>query len=59
VQRLTQLQGGRENLCDDPLFPGYTLDGGFAIAKIAGARFAFPPARLGATLSSPHCSAPA
>jgi propanol-preferring alcohol dehydrogenase len=34
--------GGRENLCDDPLFTGYTRDGGFATAVIADARFAFP-----------------
>ncbi|MDB5482560.1 MAG: zinc-binding alcohol dehydrogenase family protein [Caulobacteraceae bacterium] len=34
--------GGRENLCDDPLFTGYTRDGGFATAAVADARFAFP-----------------
>jgi alcohol dehydrogenase, propanol-preferring len=34
--------GGRENLCDRPLFTGYTRDGGFATAAIADARFAFP-----------------
>ena len=32
---------GRENLCDRPLFTGYTRDGGFASAAIADARFAF------------------
>ena len=32
----------RENLCDDPLFMGYTRDGGFATAVVADARFAFP-----------------
>jgi propanol-preferring alcohol dehydrogenase len=32
----------RENLCDRPLFTGYTCDGGFATATIADARFAFP-----------------
>lgn len=31
----------RENLCDRPLFTGYTRDGGFATATIADARFAF------------------
>ena len=31
-----------ENLCDAPLFTGYTRDGGFATATIADARFAFP-----------------
>jgi propanol-preferring alcohol dehydrogenase len=33
---------GRENLCDHPLFNGYTRDGGFATETIADARFAFP-----------------
>ena len=33
--------GGQENLCDCPLFTGYTRDGGFATATIADARFAF------------------
>jgi propanol-preferring alcohol dehydrogenase len=32
----------RENLCDSPLFTGYTRDGGFATATIADARYAFP-----------------
>jgi propanol-preferring alcohol dehydrogenase len=35
-------RSGRENLCDHPLFTGYTRDGGFATATIADARFAFP-----------------
>jgi propanol-preferring alcohol dehydrogenase len=30
-----------ENLCDRPLFTGYTRDGGFATAVIADARFTF------------------
>jgi propanol-preferring alcohol dehydrogenase len=38
----------RENLCDHPLFTGYTRNGGFATATIADARFAFP---LGETAS--------
>ncbi|HEY3731429.1 MAG TPA: zinc-dependent alcohol dehydrogenase family protein [Steroidobacteraceae bacterium] len=33
---------GRENLCDRPLFTGYTRDGGYATAVIADARYAFP-----------------
>ncbi len=33
---------GRENLCDRPIFTGYTRDGGFATAAIADARYAFP-----------------
>jgi len=34
--------GGQENLCDRPLFTGYTRDGGFATAVVADARYAFP-----------------
>ncbi len=37
----------RENLCDHPLFTGYTRDGGFATAVIADARFAFPLGETG------------
>ena len=37
----------RENLCDAPLFTGYTRDGGFATATIADARFAFPLGETG------------
>ncbi len=33
---------GRENLCDRALFTGYQIDGGFAEAAVAEARFAFP-----------------
>lgn len=33
---------GMENLCDRPLFTGYTRDGGFATHVIADARYAFP-----------------
>ena len=32
----------RENLCDHPIFTGYTRNGGFATATVADARFAFP-----------------
>ncbi|HMK84427.1 MAG TPA: zinc-dependent alcohol dehydrogenase family protein [Steroidobacteraceae bacterium] len=32
----------RENLCDRPLFTGYTRDGGYATAATVDARFAFP-----------------
>jgi alcohol dehydrogenase, propanol-preferring len=39
--------GGRENLCDDPLFTGYTGDGGYATATIANARYAFPRGETG------------
>jgi propanol-preferring alcohol dehydrogenase len=32
----------RENLCDDPLFTGFTRDGGFATHAVADARYSFP-----------------
>ncbi len=32
---------GRENLCDHPLFTGYTRDGGYATQVVADARFIF------------------
>jgi propanol-preferring alcohol dehydrogenase len=44
-------KAGRENLCDDPLFTGYTRDGGFATATIADARFAFPLGETGSDVS--------
>ncbi len=37
----------RENLCDTPLFTGYTRDGGFATSVVADARFAFPLGEAG------------
>ena len=33
---------GAENLCDAPVFTGYTRDGGFATHTVADARFCFP-----------------
>jgi len=42
---------GRENLCDHPLFTGYTRDGGFATSAIADARFAFPLGETGADVA--------
>jgi propanol-preferring alcohol dehydrogenase len=41
----------RENLCDHPLFTGFTRDGGFATAAIADARFAFPLGEAGSDIS--------
>ena len=41
----------QENLCDAPIFTGYTRDGGFATATIADARFAFPLGAAGSDLS--------
>ena len=32
---------GSENLCDHPLFTGYTRDGGYATATVADARYVF------------------
>jgi alcohol dehydrogenase, propanol-preferring len=34
-------RAGRENLCDTPVFTGYTRDGGYATHTLANARFAF------------------
>lgn len=33
---------GMENLCDHPLFTGYTIDGGFAEYTVADQRYCFP-----------------
>jgi len=33
---------GRENLCDNPVFTGYTRDGGYATHTVADARYCFP-----------------
>jgi propanol-preferring alcohol dehydrogenase len=41
----------RENLCDHPIFTGYTRNGGFATATIADARFAFPLGETGSDVS--------
>lgn len=41
----------RENLCDHPLFTGFTRDGGFATAAIADARFAFPLGEAGSDVA--------
>jgi propanol-preferring alcohol dehydrogenase len=34
-------QRGQENLCDNPVFTGYTVDGGFAEYAVADAQFCF------------------
>ena len=41
----------RENLCDHPIFTGFTRDGGYATAAIADARFAFPLGEVGSDVS--------
>jgi propanol-preferring alcohol dehydrogenase len=33
---------GKENLCDNALYTGYTIDGGYAEYTVADARFCFP-----------------
>lgn len=43
--------GHEENLCDHPLFTGYTRDGGFATAVVADARFAFPLGEAGSDVA--------
>ncbi len=44
----------RENLCDAPLFTGYTRDGGYATHAIADERYCFPlPEGLGDTEAAP------
>jgi len=43
--------GGQENLCEHPLFTGFTRDGGFATATIADARFAFPLGEAGSDVA--------
>jgi propanol-preferring alcohol dehydrogenase len=35
-------RSGRENLCDRPLFTGYTRDGGYATHVVADAHYVFP-----------------
>jgi len=41
----------RENLCDHPLFTGYTRDGGYATTAVTDARFAFPLGEDGTDVS--------
>ena len=43
--------GHQENLCDHPLFTGYTRDGGFATATITDARYAFPLGEVGSDVA--------
>jgi propanol-preferring alcohol dehydrogenase len=40
-------RSGRENLCDAPLFTGYTRDGGYASHTVADASYCFPLAQQG------------
>jgi len=34
--------GGKENLCDDAVYTGYQIDGGFAEYAVTDARYCFP-----------------
>ena len=45
-------RNGQENLCDRPLFTGYTCDGGYATHLIADARYAFPLGEEGDDVST-------
>jgi propanol-preferring alcohol dehydrogenase len=45
---------GQENLCDNPAFTGYTVDGGYAEYTVADARYCFPlPAGYGDAQAAP------
>lgn len=44
-------RAAQENLCDAPLFTGYTRNGGYATSVIADARFAFPLGEEGDDIS--------
>jgi alcohol dehydrogenase, propanol-preferring len=47
-------RSGRENLCDNARFTGYTIDGGYAEATIADERYCFPiPAEFGDVEAAP------
>jgi Zn-dependent alcohol dehydrogenases len=47
-------RSGRENLCDAPVFTGYTRDGGYATHTLATARFSFAlPENLDAAETAP------
>jgi propanol-preferring alcohol dehydrogenase len=47
-------RSGRENLCDAPVFTGYTRDGGYATHTLANARFSFAlPENLDAAETAP------
>ena len=45
--RCVYCRSGQENLCDNPLFTGYTRDGGFATHLVADARYCFPLGEAG------------
>jgi propanol-preferring alcohol dehydrogenase len=49
----TYCRGGQENLCRQARFTGYTLDGGYAEAMLADARYCF---KLDAALDAAHAA---
>ena len=50
----TLCRRGMENLCDAPVFTGYTVDGGYAECAVARADFVYPlPAALEDTQAAP------
>ncbi len=46
-QRCAYCSVGRENLCDTPVFTGYTRDGGYATSAVVDAKYAYPLDGLG------------
>jgi propanol-preferring alcohol dehydrogenase len=47
-------RAGKENLCDSPLFTGYTIDGGYAEYTVADYRYCFPlPSEYGNAEAAP------
>lgn len=56
--RCRYCRSGQENLCDRPLFTGYTRDGGYATHAIADSRYAFalPGTASDATLAPLLCA---
>ncbi|HUI91114.1 MAG TPA: zinc-dependent alcohol dehydrogenase family protein [Chitinivibrionales bacterium] len=47
-------RGGRENLCDDPGFTGYTIDGGYAHYTVANEQYCFAlPQKYDAVSAAP------
>jgi alcohol dehydrogenase, propanol-preferring len=55
--RCEYCRAGRENLCDAPLFTGYTRDGGYASHVIADARYCFPLPECDAAALAPFLCA--
>ena len=52
--RCTYCGRGKENLCDAPLFTGYTIDGGYAERTVADSRYCFRlPARYSDVKAAP------